>query len=166
MFFSKVIFWVVATAELAIILFFSVYQASADTRGLFFLITAIIVGCMLLFSVVSGALVLITINNIQTADPKLLYRTAVQLLVLSVVELLCMFCLGAVGAVTVSVATAAFSTVYGVTVVLAQLAQWVIMVALILQARLYTWQLKEMARPRVATLDSSKGKETRSSPNH
>lgn len=148
--------------ELGLVLFFGIYQATNDVR-FFGVITAIIICCMLLFSVVSGIVVLVTIKTIPASDPKLLFRTALQLLLLSFVELLCVFALGGVSAVATTSASAisTFSLLYGVGVVLANLSQWIVMICLILQARMYFWQLKEVAAAKVNTQEGfSKGTQT------
>jgi hypothetical protein len=153
---SHVVFWSVTVVELGLVLFFALYIASTEVPRFFGAITAIIIVVMLLFSVVSGIVVLVTIKNIPTSDPKLLFRTTVQLLVLSFVELLSVLALGAVSAVsTFSAVLTSFSLLYGIGVVLAQLSQWIVMAALILQSRMYFWQLKEGATARVNTREES-----------
>lgn len=153
------IFLIYTTVQIGLVLFFSLYQVGGISR-LFDPITAIIVAILLLFSVTSGVVVLCTIRKIAasspSADPKLLFRTASQLILLSFIELLAVFAFGIVGAIGSTVQNN-FPVIYGITVVFDQLNQWVIMAALIAQAKMSTWQLKELATARPVTRAESTG---------
>ena len=109
---------------------------------------------MVLFAIVSGVLVIATIKNIVASDPKLLFRTAVQLVILSVMELAAALAL-IVGS-TIGVAVNTFSVAYGLSTVFPQVVQFFLMTVLIIQSRIYSWQLKELAAKRPQTrVDSS-----------
>ena len=112
----------------------------------------IIVSC--LFSVVSGSIVIFTIANIDSADPKLLLRTALQLVFLSFFEM--------IAAVTYIVLVALPSSIYtsgwmvwGLTTIFPNSLLWALMILLLLQFRITVWQLKEVAIGRNATMASA-----------
>lgn len=69
-------------------IFFACYQTVTDLFSVFLYVACGIIILLCLFSVVSGGIVILTIKNIENADPKLLFRTAVQLALLSLFELL------------------------------------------------------------------------------
>jgi hypothetical protein len=112
----------------------------------------IIISC--LFNVVSGSVVIFTIANIESADPKLLLRTALQLVFLSFFEM--------VAAITYIVLVALPSTIYnsgwmvwGLTTIFPNSLLWALMILLLLQFRITVWQLKEVAIGRNVTLVSA-----------
>ncbi len=66
---------------------------------------------------------------------------------------------------TIPVSTLTFDVIYGLSVVFPALTQWLLMIVLIFQARIYSWQLKEIAAKRAVTRDSSiKSKTNESDP--
>lgn len=69
-------------------IFFGVYQAVENNYSVFLLLCGSWGIVLCLFSVISGVVVVATIKNIDNADPKLLFRTALQLSVICFFQLL------------------------------------------------------------------------------
>jgi hypothetical protein len=170
------VFWTVFITEISLAIFFAIYQAQADNRNVFQLLTASFIIFMLLFSIISGIVVIVTIKTISASDPKLFFRTAVQLVILSSVvsgkvlfsvvffffllkerKELCAALALIIGS-TIVVSTSTFPVAYGLSTIFPQVVQFLLMGALILQSRIYVWQLKEVAAKRPVTRISSKGK--------
>jgi hypothetical protein len=90
---AKMVTWVSFVVLLILCTFFSCYAPVAQVNyyGVVFYIGAAWGLVLCLFSVISGIVVIATIKSIDDADPKLLFRTAVQLALLSAFE-----CIGCV----------------------------------------------------------------------
>jgi hypothetical protein len=82
---SHVVFWSTTVAIVALTLYFSIAQSFTNFTGVFYLVIAVIMIVLLLFSLCSGVLVLFTINGIKSSNRMVLTRTTVQLVVLSFV---------------------------------------------------------------------------------
>ncbi len=148
--FPQILFWTVAISEVTLAIFFACYQHVMDLRNVFQFFNAAWLIAMLLFSIVSGAIVLATIASIETSDPRLLRRTAVQIILLCFVELVAAVLLIVIS--TIRLQGASFSVVYGISTIFPQLVQWMLVLALLAQFRIAVWQLKEIAARKPNTM--------------
>ena len=94
-----------------------------------------------------------TIKSIEHRDPRLLFRTASQLVLLCSVELVASVLLIVVIALPSSVYTSAVA-LFGISFIFTSLVLYLLQIALLIQFRIAVWQLKEVALPRVNTIAS------------
>lgn len=152
---SHVIVWVVVVYEVVLGIFLACWQVNENVFRIFLYLSAGTILVMLVFSVISGIFVLATIQNIDTADPKLLRKTASQLIVIGAMEAVC-------GGMLIALSAADFSgttviTIFGLTSIFPFLVQAIFLCLLLIQFRIAIWQLKEVAltRHNTATFESS-----------
>ena len=135
-------------------IFFACYQTVQDNYQVFFFIASGYGIVMCLFSVLSAAVVIATIKNIDNADPKLLYRTAVQVAILCFGELVASVLLIVISGLPPSTYTNGM-IYYGIGFIFPVLVLWALQLLLLLQFRIAVWQLKEVAMPRINTIASA-----------
>ncbi len=162
---SKLITWGTVVILTVLNIFFACYQVVENNYAVFLYICSGFGIVFCIFSVVSGAVVMATIKSIESSDPKLLFRTASQLVLLCFGEL--------VGSVLLVVVLALPSSVYvdgmtlfGIQFIFTALVLYMLQVLLLLQFRIAVWQLKEMALPRpnsIATSSASSARKTANS---
>lgn len=136
--------------------FFAVFQVQQNVWRIYVYICAAFYFVMLLFSIIAGVFVLLTIRVIEGYDPALLRRTTIQLILCSFGELIGITCLLIIGGLPDS-AYGNFNNAYGVAVIFSVLAQLLLMLMLLIQFRIAVWQLKEMAMDKPNTIDSKTG---------
>jgi hypothetical protein len=152
---SHILVWTVVVYEVVLGIFLSVWQINQDVFRIFLYVSGATILAMLVFSLISGAFVLATIQNIDTADPKLLRKTATQLIVVGFMELIAGIMLIVLSALSFNNTT--IITIFGLTSIFPFLVQAIFLVLLLVQFRIAIWQLKEVAltRHNTATFESS-----------
>lgn len=120
---------------------------------LIYLFSSLVIA-MCLFQVISGTLIIMTIRDIESSDPKLLKRTSVQLVLLSSLELIVAVLLIVLISLPASIYTD-FGIYFGLTQVLINVVLFSLLVALLVGFRIAVWQLKEVALPRPNTVGSA-----------
>ena len=115
---------------------------------------------LLVFSLISGGAVLLTISDMEASDPKLLTKTARQLLIVGFFELI-----AAVSMMTVTLLPSeAYGTdvslILGVAVFIPGLAFFFLQILLLWQFRIAVWQLRQLnpgGKPNSKTANSKTG---------
>jgi hypothetical protein len=138
--------WTVAVYSTVIAITFAVLQPSYNYFQITFYVPAGTILVLLIFSVISGTFVLVTINNIDTADPKLLRKTAAQLCVVGAAELVCAILMIII--VSLDFGAEEVTTIWGVTICFNFLVRFIFLILLLVQFRIAQWQLKEVAQTR------------------
>lgn len=152
---------VVAVSELVLGLYFSIQQPYYLLgTSLYLYISAGFLFAMLIFSVISGAFVLLTISEIDTADPKLLRNTAVQLVIVCFFELIAAIILVVIIALPADTYSSGIE-IFGVTTILPILVQCIFLTLLLVQFRIAQWQLKEVALTRHNTMTGNQSSSAR-----
>lgn len=154
---SKVLCFVVGTTLFVYGIASALLQV--NTQGLvnanLYLFAALIIA-MCLVAVISGALVIVTIRDIESSDPKLLKRTSIQLVTLASFEMLAAILLIVVLSLPTSVYTT-FAIYFGITQAFTYCLFYLVNLSLLLGFRIAAWQLKEVALPRPNTVASNSG---------
>ena len=170
---AKIMVWTVVVIQVVLAIFFAVTIIPNTYYVVFFYVSAGIGLTLCLFSVVFGTFVLVTIKQIETADPKLLRNTATQLVVVSSAITIATLVLIFISYTSASAAWGAsqpFSVIFGVNIVMPVLVQTVFMILLLIPFRIAQWQLKEVALTRGNTVtgtgfDSASARDTAQSYN-
>ena len=151
---SYVITWTTTIVLTVLNIFLSCYQTvNPSYRSVFFYVASGFGILWCLFSCVSGAVIMATIKSIEHRDPRLLFRTASQLVLLCSVELVASVLLIVVIALPSTVYTSAVA-LFGISFIFTSLVLYLLQIALLIQFRIAVWQLKEVALPRVNTIAS------------
>lgn len=141
---------------------FAVAQPNINLRGAWIYLFSSVVIVLTLFSVVSGrpslcweyvpffscnlcsgAIVLATIHSIESSDPKVLVRTAVQLIVLSTLQLVCAILLVVISSLPAYIFSS-FDIFYGLTTIFTAILFYLLQLSLLFGFRIAVWQLKEV----------------------
>ncbi len=151
---SKIVSWTTAIVLTTLNIFFACFQVvNPRYRSVFFYVASGFGILWCLFSCISGAVIMLTIKSIESSDPRLLFRTASQLVLLCTVELIASVLLVVVIALPASIYTDGM-TLFGVSFIFTALVLYLLQVALLIQFRIAVWQLKEVALPRPASITS------------
>jgi len=164
---SHLIVWVVTVYSVILAIYLAVVQVDQLGFDTYLYVSAGTILVLLIFSLVSGIFVLVTISNIDHADPKLLRNTAVQLVVVCAFELLAGVLLIIIGAVPSSAYTSVYQ-IWAITSPFAIVVQCFFLIMLLVQFRIAIWQLKEVALTRHNTntgFNSSSARHTANSYN-
>ncbi len=156
---SHLVTWCTVVILFVLCLFFGCFQAVQENYTVFIYIAGAWGLALCAFSVLSGVIVIATIKNIDNADPKLLFRTALQLSVTCAFQLIGCCLLIVVVSLPPSIYTTGImyenvflvfassftvfpSSYYGVSTIFPILVEYVLQVLLLLQFRIAVWQLK------------------------
>lgn len=152
--FVKIGVWFIAISTTAIGIGLACATVIYPRFSEFLFLSAAIILVLTISSLISGIFVLLTIKNIETADPLLLRNTAAQLVSVCTLESILagvILFVAYVGVDEVFAQTLTVEEIYGIGVILFTVLNALFQVLLLVQFRIAQWQLKEVALTRQNT---------------